>query len=182
MGEKEFKLLCAMHAKANKEILPKSEFLNLFTPFDKSVYYNVGDRSYHLLSLQQNKKAYDSYLANTYLYKPKPETAIIAEDPRLKEVANRMQNLMGDHTALDNFTRKDLKVTSDGKVVYDISKKMVPYHNITGFRENFDDYHKMLYHESREEAHDLILDQVLNKPTNIRSQSPEQKNQNIPQI
>ena len=83
----DFKLLCAMHAKTSKEFLSKSEFLNLFTPFDRNVYYNIGDRSYHLLSLESNKKAFQSYIANTFLYKPKPETAIVAEDPRLREVA-----------------------------------------------------------------------------------------------
>lgn len=64
------------------------------------------------------------------------------------------------------MTKRDLRVTSDGKIVYDINKKIVPFHSITGFKDNFDNYHKMLYHEAREEAHDLIIQQSLRKPTN----------------
>lgn len=158
LSQPEFQNLCSLHETGRLDYLTKSSFLNLFTPFDKNVYRNVGERTYATLSDVRNHKLLQEYLSNAYRYVP-PQQKTEQSDPRIQEVAKIMQNLYSNHQEVDRFSKKNLYVSPDGKVMYDLTKKQFPYHHINGFKDYYDPYHKQLYRELKTETHDFLLGQ-----------------------
>ena len=156
----EFFLLTGLVGHPSRDSMTKSDFLNLFTPFDKNIHYNIGDRRYESLSKQENSGMLIDYLNNAYLV-PQSQKKFEFEDPRLKHVSHIMQNLYSNQGNVDSMTTKDLFVNHQGKIMYDISKKQFPYHNVSGFNDHFDQYHKELYKSAKAETHDLLLREPL---------------------
>lgn len=156
LSQEEFDLLCSIYEFSHDRLLTKTEFLNIFTPFDKAVYYNVGDRRYDMLASKDNQNSLEEYMANLYNYKPATQSHHY-EDPRLKEVAVRMNQIFSNHNKADEFAKKNLMVSQEGKIIYDLKKKSFPYNSISGFKEHFDPYHKVLYKQEKEETYDLLM-------------------------
>lgn len=161
LTQNEYRMILSLHQTDKQPSLSKSDFLNLFTPFDKTNYYNVGDRRYNLLTGERNSKNLNDYLSNAYMYQA-PKKEVQESDPRLKEVAHIMQNLLTNQKEVDAFAKKDLRVNQDGKILYDLTKKNFPYASVRGFKDCFDDYHKNLYRETKENTHDFLLKEDLN--------------------
>lgn len=161
--EKEFDLLSAIVEGPGKKYISKTNFLNLFTPFDHNLYHRVADRSYE--ALVRNKPDLNSYVSNSYGYREELGK-IKYEDPRLKEAARLMQTLYSNHSEVDLYAKKHLSVTEEGKVMYDLRKKNFSYYNISGFKEYYDQYHKGLYQEAKNDAHQFLLAQPFDKLRN----------------
>lgn len=160
LSQSDFHLLCSLHETSRQDCLSKSAFLNLFTPFDRNVYTKIGDRSHADLSDVKHKKQLTDYLSNSYRYKPDSKH-LVEEDPKLKEVANVMQNLYSNHQEVDKYSKRHLFVNPDGRIMYDLKKKQLPYHQVTGFKDYYDQYHKQLYQDAKTETHDLLLSQPI---------------------
>jgi hypothetical protein len=156
----EFFLLTGLIGQPSRDSMTKSGFLNLFTPFDKNIHYQIGDRRYESLSKQENSGMLIDYLNNAYLVS-QPQQKFEFEDPRLKEVSHIMQNLYSNQGNFDSMTSKNLYINHSGKVMFDISKKQFPYHSISTFNDHFDQYHKELYKSSKAETHELLLKEPL---------------------
>jgi len=163
ISQQEFQLICAVYQEEGKrDNLSKTNFLGLFTPFDKNIYHKVGDRRYDELTGDQNRKQLQDYLSNAYRYQPPPPQGE-AGDPRLQRVAKIMQNLYSNHEEVDKFAKKNLSVTPDGRVFYKLEEKKFPYYSINGFKDYFDGYHRQLYSEVRGETHDLLLGKTMDE-------------------
>src|SRR3990167_526918 len=175
----EFFLLTGLIGSPSRDSMSKSGFLNLFTPFDKNIHYNVGDRRYELLSKSENSGMLNEYLNNAYLVQ-KPERKFEFEDPRLKHVSHIMQNLYTNQGHIDATATRNLYVNHDGKVMFDISKKQFPYHNVSGFNDHFDQYHKELYKSAKAETHDLLLREPLDLLKQQSKQVAPQRDIEIP--
>ena len=160
LSQSDFRLLCSLHETSRLEYMSKSGFLNLFTPFDRNVYLKISDRSNVNLGDGKHKKLLNDYLGNSYRYQA--ESKIQAEDdPKLKEVARVMQNLYSNHQEVDKYSKRHLFVNPDGRIMYDLTKKHLPYHQVTGFKDYYDQYHKQLYQDAKTETHDLLLNQPI---------------------
>lgn len=162
--QSEFNLISSLLEGSYKLYISKSNFLNIFTPFD-SALYSSKDRRYESLTNIHDRRELDDYVKNTYNY---TETHVSKpfEDPRLKETARIMQNLYSNHQEVDEYSKKNLKVTPEGKVMYDIRKKVFPYYNISGYKDNYDQYHRTMYQEAKNDTHEYLLKQPVDRLRN----------------
>lgn len=184
LTEDQFNVLVGEIDCDHNGTISRGEFLDLLTPFSEFLVANVGDRRYDNLSKLQNKKLFDGYMKNGFMYSPEKEPF------QLDNKAHKMvpEMLKGIYT--EKFkdpkhpVNRNLYVDENYKVNYNIRKKKIDPTMTRGFNDYYNNYFKTLCHDERNQAVELARKvtkdrlsgfQYLNGPStvNVRPQKTQ---------
>ena len=164
----EFKVLCSLVDFDENFTIDKKEFLDILTPFEATLMVNVGDRKYENLVNPRNNVEYEKYINNAYeVYRGEENQKIT-----LDEITKKMIKIVPEYTSkiytrtLDDPnhpTNRNLYVSDDYKINYDLRKKVINPTETRGFNDFFDPYFKTLCRTEKKEAFEVAKRKVTNE-------------------